>query len=197
MSKQTHYPTYNVMEEQQAWDANTRDIVKSRLAWQHNYHFLTLQESELLRAWCARLVDDDRAEIIGYVLSHIDQKLSQPKGEGQRCPNVPEASELIRSGIHDVGAIAHSVYGTHFYQMDPAQQHSLMHAISTGEGQQGDERLTVPPVAFFDKLLVWTVEAYYSHPKVWSEIGYGGPAYPRGYVRLEKGQLDPWEAKPE
>ncbi|WP_369127188.1 hypothetical protein [Paenibacillus antri] len=39
-----------------------------------------------------------------------------------------------------------------------------------------------------------TLEAYYSHPAVWSEIGYGGPAYPRGYVRTQLGQLDPWEA---
>ncbi|KQX56587.1 hypothetical protein ASD40_04085 [Paenibacillus sp. Root444D2] len=32
---------------------------------------------------------------------------------------------------------------------------------------------------------------------VWSEIGYAGPAYPRGYVRTQLGQLDPWEAQPK
>lgn len=37
----------------------------------------------------------------------------------------------------------------------------------------------------------------YPHPRVWSEIGYAGPAYPRGYVRTQLGQLDPWEAKAE
>ncbi len=42
-----------------------------------------------------------------------------------------------------------------------------------------------------------TAEAYYSHLVAWSEIGYGGPAYPRGYVRTQMGQLDPWEAQPE
>ncbi len=25
---------------------------------------------------------------------------------------------------------------------------------------------------------------FYSHPWAWNEIGYGGPAYPRGYMRL-------------
>jgi len=32
---------------------------------------------------------------------------------------------------------------------------------------------------------------------VWSEMGYGGPAYPRGYYRIEAGVTDPWEAKAE
>ncbi|MDQ2628942.1 MAG: gluconate 2-dehydrogenase subunit 3 family protein, partial [Actinomycetota bacterium] len=26
--------------------------------------------------------------------------------------------------------------------------------------------------------------AFYSHPWAWNEIGFGGPAYPRGYLRL-------------
>jgi len=51
------------------------------------------------------------------------------------------------------------------------------------------------PADFFKQLLHDTVSAYYSHPLVWSDIGYGGPAYPRGYVRVEKGLTDPWEAK--
>ena len=35
---------------------------------------------------------------------------------------------------------------------------------------------------------------YYSHPKAWNEIGFGGPASPRGYVRLDGDRPDPWEA---
>ena len=26
--------------------------------------------------------------------------------------------------------------------------------------------------------------AFYSHPWAWNEIGFGGPAYPRGFMRL-------------
>jgi hypothetical protein len=36
--------------------------------------------------------------------------------------------------------------------------------------------------------------AYYSHPHAWSEIGFGGPANPRGYVRIYFDRRDPWEA---
>ena len=36
-------------------------------------------------------------------------------------------------------------------------------------------------------LLVHDVCAvYYAHPWAWDEIGFGGPAYPRGYMRLER-----------
>ena len=38
------------------------------------------------------------------------------------------------------------------------------------------------------------VLAYYAHPTAWSEIGWGGPASPRGYVRMDYDERDPWEA---
>ena len=36
-------------------------------------------------------------------------------------------------------------------------------------------------------------QAFYSHPWSWNEIGFGGPAYPRGYARLGIGQREWWE----
>ena len=29
-----------------------------------------------------------------------------------------------------------------------------------------------------------TLSGFYSHPWAWNEIGFGGPAYPRGFMRL-------------
>jgi hypothetical protein len=40
-------------------------------------------------------------------------------------------------------------------------------------------------------------EAFYSHPWAWNEIGFGGPAYPRGYAAFgnpELGEREHWEA---
>jgi hypothetical protein len=28
------------------------------------------------------------------------------------------------------------------------------------------------------------LSAFYAHPWAWNEIGFGGPAYPRGFMRL-------------
>jgi hypothetical protein len=35
--------------------------------------------------------------------------------------------------------------------------------------------------------------AFYSHPWAWNEIGFGGPAYPRGYKNLGLDRREPWE----
>ena len=52
------------------------------------------------------------------------------------------------------------------------------------------------PVQRFWMLLVQdAVDAYYAHPYAWDEIGFGGPAYPRAYMRLEHGEPEPWEVE--
>ena len=47
---------------------------------------------------------------------------------------------------------------------------------------------------FAKRLLHDIVSAYYAHPASWNEIGFGGPASPRGYVRMNFDRRDPWEA---
>jgi hypothetical protein len=38
------------------------------------------------------------------------------------------------------------------------------------------------------------LSGFYSHPWAWNEIGFGGPAYPRGYMRLGPvSSLEPFE----
>ena len=42
--------------------------------------------------------------------------------------------------------------------------------------------------------------AFYSHPWAWNEIGFGGPAYPRGYSRfgsphLQSAERETWEGR--
>ena len=37
------------------------------------------------------------------------------------------------------------------------------------------------------------IASYYAHPQAWSEMGWGGPASPRGYVRLDLDKRDAWE----
>ncbi len=53
----------------------------------------------------------------------------------------------------------------------------------------------MPVHRYWMLLLQDCVEAYYAHPLSWDEIGFGGPAYPRGYMRLERGEPEPWEVE--
>ena len=45
---------------------------------------------------------------------------------------------------------------------------------------------------------LWTryaCTAFYAHPFAWSEIGFPGPAYPRGYKNAGVGKLEPFEVR--
>ena len=53
----------------------------------------------------------------------------------------------------------------------------------------------MPSDAFFNMRMAHDIVlAYYAHPTAWSEIGWGGPASPRGYVRMDFDERDSWEA---
>ena len=44
------------------------------------------------------------------------------------------------------------------------------------------------------------ISAFYAHPWAWNEIGFGGPAYPRGYSRfgsphLQGAEREEWEGE--
>ncbi|BFT68798.1 gluconate 2-dehydrogenase subunit 3 family protein [Paenibacillus sp. P36] len=197
MTNHSYYPTYNVMDEQKEWDANTRAIVNARLQRETMYQFLTQVEAETLRTWCSLLMDDNRGEIIQYVLCHIDEVLTQDKGEGQRKMNVPPSRTLLRQGLKAIDETGWIDSSKPFFQLDETSQRHIMLQISSDSYPLTENWEGVPQKALFQKLLKLSVEAYYSHPLVWSEIGFGGPAYPRGYVRAETGQLDPWEAVKE
>ena len=54
----------------------------------------------------------------------------------------------------------------------------------------------MPPKTFWTSHVIHdVVGAYYAHPSAWSEIRLGGPASPRGYVRLGLDRRDPWESE--
>ena len=68
----------------------------------------------------------------------------------------------------------------------------VVEAFSEGElhGEVWDE---LPPARAWRVVMRAVLSAFYSHPWAWNEIGFGGPAYPRGYARLGAGQRESWE----
>jgi hypothetical protein len=161
------------------------------------FKFLTPTEAEMVRRISSLLVNDDTPDVLHFVVAHIDQSLHQSPGESQRKAGVPEAAALIRAGLKAIEQGAKSQYGSPYMNLDIAEQKRYLQHLSESIAKPQEVWTAIPQEALFQKLQNLTVEAYCSHPKVWSEIGYAGPAYPRGYVRAQLGQLDPWEAQPE
>ncbi|TDF99480.1 gluconate 2-dehydrogenase subunit 3 family protein [Paenibacillus piri] len=197
MAGQSHYPSFEVMNEQDEWDDHTQTIVTSRLKPNINLQFLTSKEAELVKRISSLFVNDQTPEVLDFVVGHIDQTLYQSPGESQRKADVPKAPELIRAGLQAIEQGVQEQYTSAFLELDMAEQKQYLQYISESIAKPQEVWDGIPQEALFKKLLNLTYESYCSHPKVWSEIGYAGPAYPRGYVRTQLGQLDPWEAQPE
>ena len=74
-------------------------------------------------------------------------------------------------------------------------QTQVVDALAKGKlhGEVWDE---LPPDKTWKVVSRAILSAFYSHPWAWNEIGFGGPAYPRGYARLGVGQRESWEGAP-
>ena len=191
------YPDYDVLDkwDTPSWNDQTRAIVKRRLEEVPQRRFFTAEEWALLEALVARLVPQpDREEPIPIV-PWIDAKLADNRGPGYRYADMPPQRAAWRQGLAAIAAEAEERHGIPFVRLAAGQQDALLREIQQGR-TDGRWWGDLPPGGFFTHhLLKETVAIYYAHPAAWSEIGFGGPASPRGYVRLGLDERDPWEAE--
>ena len=68
------------------------------------------------------------------------------------------------------------------------------HSRRKAAGRAGNMEFDVGS-SFWQLMMGDASDAYYAHPWAWDEIGFGGPAYPRAYTRLERGEPEPWEVE--
>ena len=195
-----YYPGNDVLAQQDTWDEATRRVVLDRVNNVPPFRFFTSAEIPLLRAVCARLLpQDDRDEAHRIpIAEHIDARLHAGRIDGYRYDDMPSDGEAHRLGLHGIEAIARQLHGRMFVALAPGEQdavlqtlHDTHHGTEPPAGEDIWRRL--PPDRYWLLLLQDVVGVYYAHPYAWDEIGFGGPAYPRGYMRLTKGQPEPWE----
>ena len=193
----TPYAGYDVLEkwDTPSWNEQTRAAVRRRLHEVPQRRFLDEAEWRLLEAVTARLLPQpDRAEPVPIV-PWIDEMLAENRGPGFRYADMPPLREAWRQGLAGLAAEARERHGAAFESLPPDEQDLLLADVQHGrtDGRWWGE---LPPDGFFTHLLLReTVAVYYAHPAAWSEIGFGGPAAPRGYVRLGFDERDPWEAE--
>ncbi|ACA16549.1 conserved hypothetical protein [Methylobacterium sp. 4-46] len=192
------YPGYDVLAKRDgpSWNAKTREVVAARLAIRPDTRrFFTPDEWETLTAVCARIVPQaaarpDRIPVAALIADSLDRG----ERDGYRHAAMPEAGEAWRRGLRALDAEALAAHGARFHALDPARQDALLRAAE--RGALGHEAWGGMPCALFfrQRAVDDCVRAYYAHPAAWSEIGWGGPASPRGYVRMDFDRRDAWEA---
>ena len=125
----------------------------------------------------------------------LDAKLLADDGDGTRDYDMPYMREAWRIGLAAIDADAGERHdGQHFAAIGDPAQDALIEAMRTVDGPSGAWRSLSPSKFFERRVLVDVPALFYSLPQAWSEIGFGGPASPRGYVRLDGDRRDAWEA---
>ncbi len=66
-------------------------------------------------------------------------------------------------------------------------QHDVVQAFSDGRASRRRCGTSCRRTQAWSVVMRAVLSAFYSHPWAWNEIGFGGPAYPRGYARLGVG----------
>lgn len=182
------------MKEKEHWDEHTQKIVSSRLK-NNTLKFFSDEQAKAMYQLCSILLDDKRQPIIEFVIQHMDDTLYSNIGESQRKAKVPKQTVLISEGLALLDKLCLQQHDRTFNSVGETIRKEIVKNMMQGIFPLRDMQQTVPIMDFIYKILQEATAAYYSHPTIWSEIGYAGPAYPRGYVRTELGLTDPWEAR--
>jgi Gluconate 2-dehydrogenase subunit 3 len=188
------YPDYNVLDEAPHWDEATRRVVMERVEHVPPIRFFTTDEAQTLGAFFDRVMAQDRDPKIP-VLSLIDAKLFSGKREGYRFADMPDDGETFRRVPVGLDAAARQHGAQDFIRASDDVTHAIIQAFADGSlhGEVWDD---LEPSNAWHVVMREALSAFYSHPWAWNEIGFGGPAYPRGYARLGIGQREHWEGAP-
>ena len=193
----TPYPRYDVLAKWRSlsFDEVTREVLRRRLEPPAAPKYLDHDEWRTLQVVVARLIPQPERDRPIPVAAWIDARLAENGGEGYRDERMPPMRDAWRIGLAGIAAEAIRTYKRGLVWLAPEQQDAVLERVQSGAVAARAWRGMDAARFFRDDLLKTAASLYYAHPDAWSEIGFGGPASPRGYVRLGFDAADPWEAQ--
>lgn len=188
------YGNYDVLSQADHWDERTRGVILDRIGANAPRAFFSAEELRLVEALADRILPQPErdASLSIPVAELIDAALAADGTDGFRHDDAPWEQDAWHIGLAGIAQLAEERFGRPLWEVDATQQDALLTALDDGSAE-GEAWETLPPQTFFATVVSQIVSAYYSHPTAWSEIGWGGPANPRGYVRTGYDRRDPWE----
>ena len=189
------YPDHDVLSQTSHWDEATRRVVLDRVDNVPPFRFFDERERASLEPFCDRLTAQDREPRIA-VLAYVDEKLHSGVGDGYQYDDMPPDGEtwrIVARGLdEEARALGLGAYG----ELGVHHQNQICHRFATADLHGGAwAELNVERA--FGLVMRYVCAAFYAHPWAWNEIGFGGPAYPRGYAAFGNpglGEREPWEA---
>lgn len=193
-----YYPGFSTMEQKAFWDAATRNLLVMRVEQPPSIRFFTAEQAKFWRAVFDHLIPqhDRTPDRRIPIVEPIDDRLYRNRTIGYRYENMPHDRDAFLLGQQAIDAESAKRYGSEFILLPNHQQDLILKAIHDQKPTAADEIWKQMSIGrFWQMLMQDALESYYSHPWAWDEIGFGGPAYPRAYTRLERGEPEPWEVE--
>ena len=133
---------------------------------------------------------DQRTEPRVPVVHAVDARLAEHQTDGWHYEDMPPDGEAWRESLANLEADAELRCGTGFATCGWHDQTAIVQNVQD-VGARHWHRLVASHVWSLWTRYVCT--AFYAHPSAWEEIGFGGPAYPRGYKNLGIDRREPYE----
>ena len=186
------FPGFDVLGQARHWDEVTAEAVLARTGPPAAVKFFTEAEEPCARALLNLLTGQDGqdCELTVPVLEMVDSRLAAGETDGWRYDDMPEDGQAWRNTLALLDADARQLSGTPFADAPPADQARLVQAVQdlTSGNWHG-----LPAAHVWSLWTRYACTAFYAHPFAWAEIGFPGPAYPRGYKNTGVGKLEPFE----
>ncbi len=191
------YPDYDVLAKWDtvSFDDKTRHVLRKRLGETPPRRFFSEEEWALMEVLCARLAPTPQRGGPVPITCWLDARLHEGDTEGYRIEGALPEAEAWHRGLKAIDEQARTDYVRPFIALDVETQVILLKRIQKGEVDARVWHGLKAGDFFTSTLLREVVGIYYAHPAAWSEMGFGGPASPRGYVRMGLNEHDPWEAR--
>ncbi|HEV7188504.1 MAG TPA: gluconate 2-dehydrogenase subunit 3 family protein [Blastococcus sp.] len=173
------YPGFDVLDSVGAWDDVTAGAVLARLSHPTGLSFFTPAEVAVARPLLDLLLAQDGEPRVP-VLELVDQRLAVGETDGWHYDDLPEDAGAWRATLAALDADAREKCGRPFAELDPDDQAGLIQDVQDCSGSWHD----LPAAHVWSLWTRYACTAFYSHPWAWNEIGFPGPAYPRGYLNL-------------
>ena len=191
------YPGADILQQRGHWDRATREVVLDRVHSVPEIQFFTPGERRILEALCACAIPQDHRpkDRRVAIAPWIDQRCHEGLIDGFRFDDMPDERESWRTGLAGLDQTAQARCNESFADLTRDQQTTVLRIIDEGH-PPGDAWARLPAHRWWRQFALRQIAAvYYSHPYAWDEIGFGGPAYPRGYASLNHGAPEPWEPR--
>jgi len=185
----TRFPGFDVLHQVGHWDDVTARTVLARLDPPAPLKFFTAEQEAIARPLVDLLLGQ-RDEPMVPLLESIDARLAEGSTDGWRYADLPEDGQAWQESLAGLDADAVAAHGTGFAELADIDRVALIQAV---QDAGGDPWHGLPASRVWSLWTRYACTAFYAHPLAWNEIGFGGPAYPRGYKNAGVDRTEPWE----